>query len=211
MYDLQEARIVLEEIKQSAAAGDFPKSVTIFRDDISTVLKPLQSTARYPEMSWQIQQAQIIEVKPISEVIPRARDRYRAMGNTHMKQCYFNAVKVCRKLGVAYCEGWVVSPRNGFLIRHAWNRLNGHFFDVSGEQFFEDFRDRLYVVSFETGSQEAQDLWNYAKNDVFGNGFLATAYWEKEQERSLVNKKKGLGSGDNGNPVRLRQRRGNGR
>jgi hypothetical protein len=191
MYDLQEARIVLEEIKQRAAAGDFPKSVTTFCDDISTVLKPLQSTARFPEMAWQIQQAQVIEVKPISEVIPTALDRHRAKRNTHLMGCYFNAVKVCRKLGAAYCEGWVVKPTTGMPLRHGWNRLNGDFFDVTGEQFFEDFKDCLYVLSFETSSQEAQELWKYAKNQCFGNPFLAAAYWERERERSVVQKRLG--------------------
>ncbi|MGO9117212.1 MAG: hypothetical protein ACLQPD_06320 [Desulfomonilaceae bacterium] len=183
MYDLQESRIALEEIKQRAAAGDFPESVTISCDDISSVLKPLQSLARFSEMAWQIQQAQIIEVKPVSEVVPTARDRYRAKRNTQVCVCYFNAVKVCRKLGASYCEGWVAKPTTGYLLRHAWNRLNGHFFDVTGELFYEDFKDLLYILSFETDSQEAQELWKYAKNKLFGNDRLATAYWEKERKR----------------------------
>jgi hypothetical protein len=188
MYDLQKAGIVLEEIKQSVAAGDFPNSINVSCNGIFSGFILLKLLARFPEMSWQIQQAQIIEVNPVSEVIATARDRHRAKRNTHMKSCYFNAVKVCRKLGAAYCEGWVVSPRNGFLIRHAWNRLNGDFFDVTGEQFYGDFEDRLYVASFETDPQEAQELWKYARNKFFGNPFLATAYWERERDRDFGQK-----------------------
>jgi hypothetical protein len=186
MYDLQEAKRILEEIKQRASAGDFPESLTISCDDISSVLKPLQSLARFPEMAWQIQQAQIIEVKPISEVIPTPRDRYRAKRNTHLKGCYFNAVKVCRKLGASYCEGWVVKPTTGMPLRHAWNQLNGQFLDVTGELFYDDFKDLLYILSFKTGSQEAQELWKYAKNQFFGNDLLATACWQRKQDGVLT-------------------------
>lgn len=82
-------------------------------------------------------------------------------------------------ISVAYTTPCCQGPH--VLIHHGWNRLNGHFLDATGRQYFEDFRGLLYALSFETGLQEGLELWRRANKRFYGAGFLAVAQWHDEQ------------------------------
>ena len=57
-------------------------------------------------------------------------------GPVEYKRCFENATMLAARVpGVSYVEGEVWQPRLQMPVDHAWNSINGHFFDLTWEMY----------------------------------------------------------------------------
>ena len=109
---IKSAQKALEEIKRKAAQGKFISSFRVGdHDDNFAVFQHFLIIGDSPVVRWQIEQAQVVQAISLKEAVHSAADRRRAIRNTYPKDCYRNAIKVSKKLGAMYCEGWGQSVR----------------------------------------------------------------------------------------------------
>jgi hypothetical protein len=183
---IRAAQKALEKVKRKAAQGKFLSSWRVEDpNDLSAVLQQILVFGKSPVIRWQIEQARIVPVRPLKEALPIAADRRRGTRNTYLKECYINAIKVSKKLGARYCEGWV-SDSGMPLIRHAWNCLGDTDFDVTAEQFLNWTLDSsIYVMTLALSAEEALSLWKQRNgHDCYGGEILSGVYWRKHVENS---------------------------
>jgi hypothetical protein len=178
---LNKAQKALEAVKQKVAQGQFLSSYRVEDpNDISAVFQHFLMLGQSPVERWQIEQAKVVPVRSLKEVVLSAADRRRAIRNSYPQDCYRNAIKVSKKLGAMYCEGWV--NHSGMpLIRHAWNCVNESHFDVTAEQFLNWKPDlTIYVMALAISAEEAQALWKQRNCfDFSGGEVLSSIYWRK--------------------------------
>lgn len=183
---IKSAQKALEEIKRNVAQGKFISSFTIGdHDDNFAVFQRFLIIGDSPVVRWQIEHARIVPVISLKEAVHSAADRRRAIRNTYQKDCYRNAIKVSKKLGAMYCEGWV-SQSGMPLIRHAWNGLDESYFDVTAEQFLNWTPDlTIYVMTLAISAEEAQALWKQRSGFDFSDGeVLSSIYWRNYVKNS---------------------------
>jgi len=178
---LNKAQKALEEVKQRVAQGNFISSYRVGdHDDNFAVFQRFLIIGDSPVVRWQIEHAQVVQAISLKEAVHSAADRRRAIRNAYPKDCYRNAIKVSKKLGAMYCEGWV-SQSGMPLIRHAWNGLGESYFDVTAEQFLNWTPDlTIYVMTLAISAEEAQALWKQRSGfDFSGGEVLSSIYWRK--------------------------------
>ncbi len=183
---IQTAQKALEEVKMKAARGKFLSSGRVDDpNDVSTVLQQILVFGNSPLIRWQIERAKVVPVRSLNEAVSTAADRRRATRSTYPQDCYRNAIKVSKKLGAVYCEGWVSGSGLAF-IRHAWNCLDGTYFDVTAEQFLKWTPDStIYVMTLAVPAEEGQALWKQRNGcECYGGEMLSGVYWRNYVENS---------------------------
>ncbi|MGO9570540.1 MAG: hypothetical protein ACLP5H_23665 [Desulfomonilaceae bacterium] len=183
---IKAAQKALEEVKQKAAQGKFLSSYRVEDlNDVSSLFQEFLMFGKDPVVRWQIEQARIVPVSPLKEALPLAADHRRATRSTCPQDCYRNAIKVSKKLGAMYCEGWARGSGLPF-IRHAWNCIDETHFDVTAEQFLNWTLDSsIYVMSLALPAEEALALWKQRRSyEPYGGEILSGIYWRNYVENS---------------------------
>ena len=90
-----------------------------------------------------------------------------------MKQCYKNAAQLCLYVpNVEYVEGEI--SFHGIPLDHAWNKIDGKYFDITKDMLFKDAEDYAeYVSVIELDPKELIDFMH--QTGTYG-GFLREKY-----------------------------------
>lgn len=119
------------------------------------------------------------------------------------KECYGNALLVSASINADYVEGYIVRADGSFLTRHAWNKNEDGYLDITGEgqdkfnwtelgsqtfpgELRRPFRETHVYIALETlSAQRAVSEWERLADDIgLAGGSLCLAQWLSKQSNS---------------------------
>lgn len=190
---LSGAKTELKKLKRKIESGDIPtegskrESVPHALDDLMDpfdwLLHQIGKGDQYTR--WAMARAEVIEITPMSALFPDRtqfdilRERVAAKKDSPI------AVAVCQTIEAGYCEGWIISGLvQNLPIKHSWNRLGDHFFDLKLELALEELSEApspIYILAQELDPGETLATWSQFREELrdvwFGE--LGRLYWKE--------------------------------
>jgi len=179
---LKEAKRELDLIKHWLKEGNFSYK----KRPVTELFGWLVEGAEEDEyIRWSIEEAEIIKISAMSEVIPDKASCHRLKEGIRKKHPYANAFGTCRVTDATYSEGWIVV--NGAPTRHAWNCLGGKYFDITGEVFHpERISSAIYVLTVQLDPVDAYRLLDTFEDEILDNEGLGKVFWRQFYENRTV-------------------------
>jgi len=140
---------------------------------------------------WKVDNAKELKHVSTSEI----REKYpqidaylkNSRHNVVQKECYKNAGQLCTNVeGVSYVEGEI--SYHGIPIEHAWNKIDGKYFDITKDVLFSKNSDYAeYVALIELDFKEYSRM--ILKHKHWG-GFVHEKYVEEKGKKSVLESSK---------------------
>ena len=136
---------------------------------------------------WKAQNAKSINIVNISEIRKEYPEIDDYLNNKHtkivQKECYKNAGQLTLAIsGVTYIEGEI--SYHGIPIEHAWNKIDGKYFDITKDILFPDKSIyNEYVGIIELNDKEFR---NYILSTRTWGGFIAEEFMKQYNNKKVT-------------------------
>lgn len=144
-----------------------------------------------------VERAKPIEVGLIKDILTKEQLKKIENFSAETKQCYMNAAKITQTLPECkYVEGQVMIF-NSLPIEHAWNEIDGKYFDITAELALEGKSEMSdYVSMFELSNKEVLQMM--VETEMYGDWYphyYRTRIRENEVKKALDVIKEGFNQG----------------